>query len=84
MHASEIDGDKANAETYIQAIMRFKREGKLYDLVGCGRYLDKLERRQGEWRIAARVVLGDWDKVDEVEGTGRRRTRRQGDPRPAE
>jgi hypothetical protein len=65
-HYCEIDGDKASAETYVQAILRFKREGKLFDLVGCGRYLDKLERREGEWRIAERVVLGDWDRVDEV------------------
>jgi len=26
----------------------------------CGRYLDRFERRAGEWRIAARTVVYDW------------------------
>ncbi len=26
-----------------------------------GRYLDKLEKRDGEWRIAARIMIYDWD-----------------------
>jgi hypothetical protein len=29
------------------------------DLVG-GRYLDRFERREGEWRIAKRVVVPEW------------------------
>jgi hypothetical protein len=29
------------------------------DLAG-GRYIDRLERRQGEWRIAAREVVIEW------------------------
>ena len=26
----------------------------------CGRYVDRFERRRGEWRIAARTVVYDW------------------------
>ncbi|MGJ7506420.1 nuclear transport factor 2 family protein [Variovorax sp. GT1P44] len=26
----------------------------------CGRYLDRFERRRGQWRIAARTVVYDW------------------------
>ena len=26
----------------------------------CGRYVDRFERRHGEWRIAARTVVYDW------------------------
>ena len=26
----------------------------------CGRYIDRFERRYGEWRIAARTVVYDW------------------------
>ncbi|HET8747943.1 MAG TPA: nuclear transport factor 2 family protein, partial [Ramlibacter sp.] len=26
----------------------------------CGRYLDRFERRDGEWRIAERTVVYDW------------------------
>lgn len=65
-HYCEIEGDTATAETYVQAMLRFERDGKLFDIAGCGRYLDKLERREGRWGIVERVVLGDWDRVDEV------------------
>ena len=27
----------------------------------CGRYLDRFERREGEWRIANRQVVMDWN-----------------------
>jgi hypothetical protein len=33
-----------------------------------GRYLDRFERRGGEWRIFARVLVRDWYEI--VEGTG--------------
>ena len=29
----------------------------------CGRYVDRFERRDGEWRIARRTVVYDW--IDE-------------------
>ena len=32
-----------------------------------GRYLDRFERRDGEWRIAHRTVVHEWDKVETVE-----------------
>lgn len=65
-HYCEIDGYTAKAETYVQAVLRFERDGKLFDMQGCGRYLDRLERRDQKWGIVHRVVLGDWDRVDEV------------------
>ncbi|MFQ3894802.1 nuclear transport factor 2 family protein [Sphingobium sp. R-7] len=65
-HYCEIEGDSATAETYVQAILRYESDDKLFDIVGCGRYLDKLERRDGKWGIVERIVLGDWDRVDEV------------------
>lgn len=30
------------------------------DLIMGGRYVDRFERRNGEWRVAARTVLVDW------------------------
>jgi hypothetical protein len=53
----EIHGDVAHSEVYVQVVLR-RKEGPL-DICG-GRYLDRLERRDGEWRIAAREVLVDW------------------------
>ena len=32
-----------------------------------GRYVDRFERRDGEWRIAHRTVFRTWDKVEHVE-----------------
>jgi hypothetical protein len=53
----DIEGDVAHSETYVQAVMR--RKDGLLDVRG-GRYIDRLERRDGVWRIAAREVLVDW------------------------
>src|SRR5262249_14166121 len=54
-HLAEIDGDTAHAETYCLAAMR-RRDGDAFELVGA-RYLDRFERRDGRWAIAARVVI---------------------------
>ena len=35
-------------------------DNEVVDLVSCGRYLDRFERRGGEWRIAHRVCVSDW------------------------
>ena len=38
-----------------------RRQGKMEMVVG-GRYLDRLERRGGEWRIAWRTYVMDWNR----------------------
>jgi hypothetical protein len=53
----EIDGDVAHSEIYVQVVLR-RKDGPL-DICG-GRYVDRLERREGRWRIAARETLVDW------------------------
>lgn len=53
-HACEIEGEQAHAETYYLFVGRLP--GGDNWLAG-GRYLDRFERRQGEWRIATRVNL---------------------------
>jgi hypothetical protein len=53
----EIEGDTAHSETYVQAVMR--RKDGLLDVRGA-RYIDRLQRRDGVWRIAGREVLVDW------------------------
>ena len=39
-----------------------RRDGTKVDLGG-GRYIDRLERRDGEWRIAARELVIDWTAI---------------------
>ena len=53
----EIDGDEAHSECYYLCVLR--SDGGTMMLSG-GRYVDRLERRDGEWRIAARVVVIEW------------------------
>jgi hypothetical protein len=57
-HRAEIDGDVAHAETYVLFVLR-RKEGDKIDFGG-GRYIDRLERRDEEWRIAARELVVDW------------------------
>ncbi|HVW17589.1 MAG TPA: nuclear transport factor 2 family protein [Solirubrobacteraceae bacterium] len=54
----EVDGDVAHAETYCIGTFR-RRDEPVVDIAG-GRYVDRLERRDGEWRIAAREALIEW------------------------
>lgn len=57
-HHCDIDGDVAHAETYFVVTTMRHSEPKLV-LTG-GRYIDRFERRDGRWAIAARKVLKDW------------------------
>jgi hypothetical protein len=54
----EIDGDVAYAETYFLSVDR--QLDRTDVALGGGRYVDRLERRDGAWRIAERVVVGEW------------------------
>jgi ketosteroid isomerase-like protein len=70
-HSVELDGDTAHAETYVFVALREADGGKV-SLAG-GRYVDRLERRDGEWRISARNTLVEWraivdDDTSAVEG----------------
>jgi ketosteroid isomerase-like protein len=53
-HTVEVDGDTAHGETYYLVILRFPSGA--VQLV-TGRYVDRFERRDGEWRIAQRQCL---------------------------
>lgn len=48
----EIDGDEAHAESYV--LVTLLSPDSTVATVMCGRYLDRLERRDGTWRIAVR------------------------------
>jgi 3-phenylpropionate/cinnamic acid dioxygenase small subunit len=64
----ELDGDVAHAEAYVIGYHRHAREdGSRADFVGAGRYIDRFERRNGVWKIAARLLVWDWVRDDAVE-----------------
>jgi len=60
----DIDGDAADSECYVLFTQR-RADGSAIDFGGA-RYLDHLERRDGEWRIASRNVVFDWTGQAEV------------------
>ncbi|MEO6716933.1 MAG: nuclear transport factor 2 family protein [Novosphingobium sp.] len=56
-HTCEIDGDLAHCETYVIGALLLRDMKSNLQLIG--RYLDRLERRNGEWRIVARRTIVD-------------------------
>ena len=57
----DLDGDRAAAETYCRAYHELETEAGRIEMIVGGRYLDRLERRSGVWRIAARRYVMDWN-----------------------
>jgi SnoaL-like domain len=51
-HTCEIDGDSAHAESYVIVVL-LGLDGQTAQFIS-GRYVDRLERRDGHWRIAVR------------------------------
>lgn len=56
-HSCELDGEFAHTETYYLFVGR-NRDGTNW-LAG-GRYIDRLERRDGTWKIALRTNAIEW------------------------
>ncbi|MBY0421728.1 MAG: nuclear transport factor 2 family protein [Parvularculaceae bacterium] len=56
-HTCEIDGDVAHAESYV-LVGLLNPDGKSARFIN-GRYLDRLEKRDGAWRIALRRCTVD-------------------------
>ena len=56
----DLDGDSAKVETQVISYHRVDMgEGERDTCIG-GRYLDRMEKRDGAWRIAERTMLYDW------------------------
>jgi hypothetical protein len=62
----ELAGDVAHSETYAIALHQSRTDGEIGHTIFGGRYLDRMERRDGRWAIADRVVVCDWSRVDAV------------------
>lgn len=72
----EVTGDTATSESYWTAYHRILADGPREnagvlvsrgvdeDLFIGGRYIDRFERRQGEWRIAHRFGVHDWQRFE--------------------
>jgi hypothetical protein len=56
----KLADDRAVAESYVFSYHRHGESGSRRDNLQAGRYLDRLERRGGEWKILERTVVIDW------------------------
>jgi hypothetical protein len=72
-----VDGEQATSETYGDVTLRRQDEsGGFIDVRSLGRYADRWQKRDGEWRILDRKYLHDFDETNPSGGdyqtTGRR------------
>ena len=58
----QLQGTTAVVETHVTAYHRITMGDQDSDIVLGGRYLDRMEQRDGEWRIIHRTMLYDWLK----------------------
>lgn len=56
-HTCDIDGDTAHTETYYLFVGRNRDDS---NWIAGGRYIDRLERRNGDWKIALRTNAIEW------------------------
>ena len=63
----KLAGDRAVAETSVVIRVRQPFNGIQVDLTSCSRFLDRIERNAGGWRIAERAAIYERDRLDPVE-----------------
>jgi hypothetical protein len=54
---------RALVESYVVSISTANIEGEVQDMSVGGRYLDWFEKRDGQWRIAERTLVIDWNRL---------------------
>ncbi|ABW14082.1 nuclear transport factor 2 family protein [Frankia sp. Mgl5] len=62
------DDRTAGCETYFTVWRSIETEGEDRVLLAIGRYIDRFERREGEWKIAHRLVIVDLTHVVPASG----------------
>ena len=67
----DLSRDVALSETYAVAFHRYTDpDGYPTDMWAGLRYVDRFERRDGQWRIRRRVCAYEWRRTDRVGGEG--------------
>lgn len=62
----QITGEQAISESYVVV---YTMTGPMQSLIG-GRYLDRHERRDGQWRLSHRTYVFDWNINQPATGSG--------------
>jgi hypothetical protein len=60
----KLEGDYAEGEVYVLAFHQVRTEDGPVDMLIGGRYFDRYEKRNGEWKFSHRAVVADWARVD--------------------
>jgi hypothetical protein len=64
---AEIKGARAIAQTRMSINVRSQLDGVEVDAVCNGRFFDRVEKREGVWRLAKRSVIYEKDRIDPVD-----------------
>jgi hypothetical protein len=59
-HSCELDGDTAHTETYYLYIAA---NPDATNILAAGRYIDRFDRRDGIWKLAARNTVIEWSII---------------------
>ena len=62
----EVDGDTAYSETYFISYATITDSDRSATRSRGGRYLDRFERRDGQWKIARRLLVDEWSRLDDL------------------
>jgi hypothetical protein len=62
----DLDGDTAFVESYFMSFSPQEEDGVTSTRTRAGRYVDRFERRDGAWKIAHRLVVDEWARLDEL------------------
>lgn len=62
----DVDGDVARSESYLVSCQDVLVDGVRKTRIRAGRYIDRFERRDGSWKLAARTMIDEWARIDPV------------------
>jgi hypothetical protein len=68
---ADIRGKRAIAQTRMSINMRSQLDGVEVDALCQGRFFDRVENRDGAWRIVKRSVIYEKDRIDPVDPQAR-------------
>ncbi len=70
----QINGDKAVSESTGSILARFKHEESEYDCTSYARFISRLERVQGQWKLLSLEAIYEKDMIHPVKPEGSLRT----------
>ena len=61
---AQINGNKAIAQTRMSIMVRGALDNQVVDITCTGRFYDRVEKRDGKWKILKRNVIYEKDRMD--------------------